>query len=428
MNGNDQASHIDRELAQHIVRRMGETGQPPERGALKVNVGTDTILEALRREYLEPIRATGSNSTFKLVQGPFGGGKSHFLYCFREIAWKEGFATSVVGVSPRECPFYDMRRVYQRVAQTIELPPDHELTEPDPGIDVVLRSVIEARRSQAGEGELVDWLRGEARSARIESHAWRKAAFSFMEAVLLRRQEQADLLGDWLRGSDVRANEVAPFGIRETLEDSNAFRWLRSLVQFLRVIEIPGVVLMFDELDRALSLPRRNRREIGDNLRQLIDSCGQSILPGAVMLYAVPPEFMTHLVPEYPALEQRLRGPTTFTPVAPTAPVIDLDRLPLGPVELLRAIGEKLLDLYRVAYPEASFDARLQKKHLSALAQLIGENQLEIGSRRVFVRAAITLLAEQHRGGQRELTPEELQRYAGSAASEAPPLEGEEVF
>lgn len=428
MNGVNETGGIDRLLAQRIVRRMGETGQPPERGALEVNVGTDMILEALRREYLEPIRAAGLNSTFKLVQGPFGGGKSHFLCCFREMAWQEGFSTSLVGVSPRECPFYDMKRVYQRVAQTIELPPEDELAEPDPGIDVLLRLVVETRRTQAQEGELLDWLRSEARNARIESHAWRRAAFSYMEAVLLGQRDRADLLSDWLRGGDVKPQEVAPFGIRESLDETNAFRWLRSLVQFLRVIDLPGVVLMFDELDRALSLPRRHRREIGDNLRQLIDSCGQSILPGAVMLYAVPPEFMTQLVPEYPALEQRLRGPTTFTPIAPTAPVIDLDRLPLGPVELLQAIGEKLFDLYRVAHPEADLDPSFQKKHIAALARSIGEQQLEIGSRRVFVRAAVNLLTEQHRGGQKELLPEELDRYAGAAAQELPALEGEEVF
>jgi hypothetical protein len=79
-----------RRLARHILMRLGETGQPPERGALEINVGTDHHLEALRREYLVPMRESGLNSTFKLVQAPFGGGKTQFLHCLREVAWQEG--------------------------------------------------------------------------------------------------------------------------------------------------------------------------------------------------------------------------------------------------------------------------------------------------------------------------------------------------
>ena len=73
-------------LAGQILRRMGETGQQPERGALKVNVGTQEFLDVIRDEYLVPIRDARANSTFKLVQAPFGGGKTHFLHCLREMA------------------------------------------------------------------------------------------------------------------------------------------------------------------------------------------------------------------------------------------------------------------------------------------------------------------------------------------------------
>ena len=49
-------------LALRIVQRMGETGQPPERGALFVNVGTEEQLEVLRTRYLAEIRETGRNA------------------------------------------------------------------------------------------------------------------------------------------------------------------------------------------------------------------------------------------------------------------------------------------------------------------------------------------------------------------------------
>lgn len=421
---------IEQALAQRIISRMGETGQPPERGALHVNVGTGQLLEALRREYLELIRQSGFNSTFKLVQGPFGAGKSHFLACFRELAWQAGFATSLVGVSPKECPFFEMSKVYREVAQRLELPPENELTEPDRGIDTVLRQILEKRQQEVDTDELRDWLRSESRSARVESHAWRKAAFSYMECLLLRRYDQADLLAQWLRGERVALSEVAPLGVREELEESTAFRWLRSMVQFLRAVDVPGVVLMFDELDRVMSIGRRHRKAVGDNLRQLIDACGQSTLPAVVMLYAVPPEFMEHIAAEYPALQQRLRSTPKFSPNVPTAPIIDLDLLPLDPLELFRQIGDRLIGIYSVAYPQAGLDRKLQRKNVAALARLMASEQLETGQRRQFVRAVVALLAEQHRSGQRELDEGDLRTFAGAAQveSELQSLEGEEEF
>ncbi len=429
MNGqNGQSVQIHRELAQRIIHRMGETGQPPERGALYVNVGTGDLLETLRVEYLRLIRESGFNSTFKLVQGPFGAGKSHFLSCFREIAWQEGFATSWIGVSPKECPFFEMDKVYREVAQKIELPPENELVEPDRGIDTVLRQIVERRQQETDPEELLHWLRNESFQARVESHAWRKAAFLYMEFLLVRRFEQAELLAQWLRGDKVPVSEVARFGVREELDESSAFRWLRSLVQFLRVVDVPGIVLMFDEMDRVMSVSRRHRKAVGDNLRQLIDACGQSTLPAAVMMYAAPPEFVEQIVPEYPALQQRLRVSVKFSANLPTAPIIDLDHLPLEPVALFRAIGDRLIEIYAAAYPEAALDLALQRKNMAALATLMGPEQLEASHRRLFVRAAVSLLVEQHHNRQRELDDEELRTLAGSAQAASPKLEGEEVF
>ena len=137
--------------ARHIVQRMGETGQPPERGALAVNVGTDEYLEVLRTEYLVPIAQTGRNSSFKLVQAPFGGGKTQFLHCLREVGWELGFPSALVGVSPKECPFDDPVKIYSEVSRKLELPPGGPDEEPAPGIDITVRQIAPQRLEAFGE-------------------------------------------------------------------------------------------------------------------------------------------------------------------------------------------------------------------------------------------------------------------------------------
>jgi len=373
---------------------MGETGQPPERGSLHVNVGTDETLDLLRSEYLEPIRETGRNSSFKLVQAPFGGGKTHFLHTLREIGWQERFATSLVGISPQECPFDDSVSIYRAVARNLELPPEEEEEEPEPGVDVVLRTLVLQRAEQYGEKTVREWLRREFARARVDSRAMRRAAELYMLAVLDLDDDREDITAAFLLGEDVHKNDLYPLRIREQLEGKTAFAFLRSLVQILRALEIPGLILLFDELDRVMSLTVKRRKAIGDNLRQMIDHCGQATLPALLWVYAVPPEFMTTIVPEYPALEQRLRGATEFSRRSPLEPVIDLDHLPLEPEELFRRIGARLMELFELAH-DYSFDAEIQEHNLGLLARVMAEEALESGSRRTFVKRAIHVLHEQ---------------------------------
>lgn len=414
-------------VARHIVQRMGETGQPPERNALAVNVGTDEYLEVLRTEYLEPIRQYGRNSSFKLVQAPFGGGKTQFLHCLREVAWDMGFVTALVGVSPKECPFDDLVKIYAEVARKIELPPGGSEEESQPGVEVVLRQTVEERAEGYGEAAVREWLHEEIGRSRVESLAFRRAVVLFMESVLDKNYDREELLGAYLRGERMNSSELSDLRIREVVDDSNAFRFLRSLVQVLRALDLPGVVLLFDEMDRVMSLTVRRKKAIGDNLRQMIDHCGQSTLPSLLWTYAVPPEFMTTVVPEYPALEQRLKGAARFSKVSVLQPIIDLDHVPLQPSELFERIGWRLLELYQLGYGY-TFETDIQRDNVRALAVELGENQLESGTRRTFVKSVVHLLGQQHRQEEKRLGELEIRAVASRSAEEVPALEGEEVF
>ncbi len=381
-------------MARAIIHRMGETGQPPERGALHVNVGTDDVLRVLSNEYLVPMKESGRNSSFKLVQATFGGGKTHFLHCLREVGWSEGFASSLVSVSPQECPFDDTVRVYQAVARELELPPGSLESDPERGFDSVLRRLTEERVERYGAEAFRDWLQTEFRRANIESHALRRAALLFMEAILDRDPDQEELMADFLLGAAVSKKELSPFRIREELESRTAFRFLRSLVQCLRALEVPGVLLLFDEMDRVMSLTVKRRKSIGDNLRQMIDHCGQALLPSLLWVYAVPPEFMTTVVPEYPALEQRLRGAAILSNTSVLAPLIDLEKLELSEVQLFEAIGMRLFDLFEPG-GFGKMDRELQRANVHELAQYMADTTLESGARRTFVKRAVQLLRHQ---------------------------------
>lgn len=398
-------------IARQILHRVGEIGQPPEVGIEYLNVGNDSLLGVLDREYLEPIAELGRGSSFKLVQAYFGGGKTHFLTCVRQRAWNRGLCAAMVGLSPDECPFDDALRIYGAVARELAWPPEDPTVLPARGVEQALRTALEERRAELGDEGVRDWIRTGLRRHPVDAPSYRAAVVALLTAILDDDIEREELAAAWLRGEAVAPHEVRHLGIREPIGRENGFRMLRSLCQVLQGLGSPGLLLCFDELDRNLSLPPRRRRAVADNLRQLIDLCGREALPGLFCLYAVPPEFMRHVVTEYPALQQRLEGPSALSERSPQAAVIDLERLDLPADELLGRIGLRLLALYETAHG-VRFDPDLQERNLRRLADEVLAGSFEVAHRRAFVKAAVDLLHRQA-AAQNEVSQEELRRLAG---------------
>jgi len=320
----------------------------------------------------------------------------------------------VVGLSPDECPFDDPIRIYRAIAGELSWPPRDPLVAPARGIETALRTALDERIESAGEAEVRHWVDTDLRRTTVDSPSFRSAVVGFFRALLDGNAVQEDLLGAYLRGEEMTLTDMRPSGVRELLSRESGFRFLRSLCQTVQAIGAPGLLLCFDELDRNLSLPPRRRRAVADNLRQLIDLCGREALPGLLCLYAVPPEFMRNVVVEYPALQQRLEGPSGLSERSPQAALIDLEKLDLPPIELLSAIGERLLVIFETARAKG-LDSKLQTENLRVLAQEILAGSFEVAHRRAYVKAAVDLLHQQA-VEEHPVSPDDLTRLAGGGA------------
>jgi len=404
MNGKaEPVSELTEGLARHILQRLGESGQPPDQGISVLNVGNETYLKVLDAEYLSRLANEPLASSFKLVQGYYGGGKTHFLYCVRERAWHRGFLTALVNLSPRECPYDDPVKVYAAVATNLSSPPLSEGAEPTQGLPDILRDLAEDRREQLSDKAVRQWIGRTASRVSAESHSYRRAASMFLSACLDEDWDRQALLEAWLRGEPVPLKETRPLGIYEAIEPATGFKMLRSLTQVISGYGLPGVVLLFDEVDRNLSLGSRKMHAVGDNLRQVIDLCGQARLPSTLFLYAVPPEFLRNVVPEYPALDQRLKSPVSLSERSPQAAVIDLEKLDLGPVELLEAIGARIEQIFCRATGWAA-DGDLQARSRATLAKTMSAYTFEISHRRLFVKTYVDFLYGQQADGEQVLS------------------------
>ncbi len=381
---------MEKELARAIINKLGSTGTPPEFGIEAFTVGLDRLLKVVEEEYLNGILKFNLSS-FKLITGNYGGGKTHFLYSVRNLAFRHNYCVAYVSLSPTECPFDKLELVYRAVVLNLTAPQETAriATLADKGIESVLRYwAADWRRKEDNPERLAEYL---LQLPMTDSTSFFNAVKGAFTALLAEDIEGFGEAVQWLKGEEISREARARFKISERIDKSTAFRMLRSLIQWVHAIGFRGLVLLFDEAERGMSISSsRDKRRALDNLRQLVDECGNSRLPGAMFFYAVPDEnlLLEGSGPVYEALKQRLRS--AFSETNPVGVRINLEELGMEPVEFLMELGRRLVALFQTAYDATLPEA---ERSLRVLAETAVQGfVLDVSYRRLFVVAVVDFL------------------------------------
>ncbi len=371
-------NRIDQTLARLMINKLGGSGLPPDFGIEYYSVGLEPYLKVFEDDYFN-FPGRQSISTFKLVVGNYGGGKTHFLFSIRSLAWKYNYATSYVSLNATECPFDKLELVYKRIASTISPP----LTEKDIlnpyeiGVEAFLRRWY---NQVSADRNFISLVKG------LESISYANCIKGALSNLTGEDEDGFLSLVQWLKGEEIPRELKLRYRISERIDRTSAFRMLRSLIQFINTIGYNGVLFLFDEAERGMSISSaRDKRRALDNLRQIIDECGNSRLPGAMFFYAIPDE---NLLLEgtggvYEALKQRLRS--SFTRINPVGVKIDLERIEIEPMDFLLKLGERLAVVYQSAY-DVELEHNILMKSIKNMATAALEMQmLDISYRRIFV-------------------------------------------
>jgi hypothetical protein len=404
--------NISRPLARKIIETLGSFGTPPTDGIQHFNVGNQSLLDALDEFYLSSYLQDGG-AAYKMVVGDYGAGKSHFLYCLRDIAWQRNFAVAKVDLSPTETPYNDQKLVYQAVANNIIWHEAAEGVSDESGLMRFLEGTLERitgseisldTLSNPIYRGLVDTLE----MATVDSPAYQTAVIATFDALIRQQDERLDSLSRWLMGektSPADTKILREVGVTGKIFRTNAFRMLRSLCQMIRALSYSGLILLFDEVDRMASVGGKAEKLATDTLREVIDRTRED-LPGAMFVYAVPPQFINDIVPKYPALQQRVRAPGRFSRINHFSPIISLDHLDLNEDDLMMAIADKLIPIYEIAF-DAQLDHKTQRANAVILANVARDTYLDVSHRRLFVKCFVTELSRQQYGEEHLITEAE---------------------
>mgnify|MGYP001114186952 CR=1 FL=1 len=386
---------LDAKIARRIIDTVGANGIPPEYGFQFFTVGLDPYLSVIEDEYLSSYIRQGG-SAFKMVVGVYGGGKTHFLYSVRDLAWKNNFVVSYVSLSPGESPFHRLELVYRAIVKGLAAPltPDELLSGYEQGIVTFLRSWFSTKYQEFSDkglsgDELRQALLNHAAGLQgIESISFAKAVKSAFCALLDKQEDKFVNICQWLSGEGYDRRTHGRYDILQRIDRTTAFPMIRSLTQWIREIGYSGLVILLDEAERLPSLSTKQREQHLNNLREVIDECSHTNFQGVMIFYAVPDEnFLEGRAQIYEALKQRLA--TVFDTVNPTGVKIELEKLSTEPIVFLEEVGDKLKQIYEVAYSH-SFDRDASEETIRTIAKAAYEQRFgDIGYKRLFVQKAI---------------------------------------
>lgn len=389
---------LSKDVARSIIEVVGGSGNPPEYGFQFFTAGVDEYLAPIENEYLSSFIKDGGRS-FKMIVGTYGGGKTHFLYCVRELAWKQNFAVSYVRLSPTETPFHKLESVYQSIVSNLTYPmtPEELLSGYERGIESFIKVWYARKTTEVQSKEIMgDRLKEELNSyissiPNFESISFTNAVREAFRCLLDRRDTDFSKIAQWLKaeGFDSRKVDGHPkFGILQKIDKSTAFSMIRSLVRWVREAGYSGLVVLFDEAELVPSMSGKQKDLLLSNLRELVDECGHGTLANSMFFYAVPDEnFLQGKTQIYEALRQRVS--TVFETLNPVGVKIYLEKLSRKPEEILREIGGKLGGIFEVAYA-TKFNADVLKESIGNIADAAyAERFGDIGYKRLFVQAVV---------------------------------------
>ena len=404
-------SSLDRRTARRIIEQIGSAGQPPSYGVEFFSAGIEDYLSAIHEEYLSDYIQDGGAS-FKMVVGVYGGGKTHFLYSVRDLAWQQNFAVSYVSLkSSGECPFHKLELVYKAIINGLvpPLPPEELSDGYEPGISAFLQAWYSKKLSEyqgqnLTEQEIRQSILAECKDLETSSDSFSNAIRKALEAYSRDDLDTFRSICQWLKGEGFDRRHHAKQGILQRIDKSTAFHMIRSLGQTVRHLGYSGLVVLLDEAERVPSLSSRDREQHLSNLREVIDECSQSTFQGMMLFYAVPDaNFLEGKTMVYEALKQRVS--TTFTTLNPMGVMIELENSIPDPIPFLEKVGGKLQFVYETAYPD-SLDADSCRQLISEFAEWAYEQRFQDeGYKRLFVQKLITGFGYLHRQGQM-LSPE----------------------
>lgn len=291
-------------------------GVVPRSGQHLIQVGRKREVETLVGDI---DRIADGGSSFRLVIGEYGAGKTFFLNLIRAIAMERKLVVASADLNPDRrlhASGGQARSLYTELMRNLAT-----RTKPEGG---ALAGVVEKFISNAAvEAKAASQTTEQVLRAKLDQLTELVNGYDFADVIAAYCRgfdEGSDQLKSdavrWLRGEfATRTDARAALGVRTIVDDASVYDQLKLMARFVRLAGYSGLLVSLDELVNLYKLANAQARN--SNYEQLLRMLNDSLQGTAVGLGFVlggTPEFLLDTrrgVYSYSALQSRL-GQNTF--------------------------------------------------------------------------------------------------------------------
>lgn len=370
---------MPRESIVRALVGLAQTGTPGPDGAQVLDVGTSEFMEYLEDEVLVELVAAGG-ATCRFFEGAYGAGKTHLLSLVQARAVKRGMCVVRVDLS-HALSLEDWHAITTFVLEKLELVVAGRRV-------VSLPRILEALAAD-----------GRARATRLAATPLPHRGVARAMFLIASRQAEApaarEVLAAYLTGEPVtqqRFREAGISGVRGALSRRSAELVMRTVLNGLRALGVPGTVLLFDEAEHAFQVtrgvPSQRLRTAANLMRRFIDACATGGLTGVLAVFAVLPGFVHNCALAYDALGQRLDSGDGAA-AAWRSPVLEVDDLSSTPTH--EDFVEAAVDRFVTLLEAAGADGQQARPAFEAQGRFALEQHAGSGYRRDLIKRLATV-------------------------------------
>ncbi len=378
----------DPDLIREGLEKVAEHGIPGPGIASVLDVGTEAFLRYFEEEILDNLIRYGG-STCRFFDGVYGSGKTHLLQLLYELALRRGMVVVRTELS-HALRLEQWQLVTLYILQNMETQINEQLVR-------TLPNILETLRDN-GFADSASLKKANLPHAGFQATIL-KVVTGSLEGVARERLRRY-LLGERIGAGELR--NVGIRGVKNPLSQRNAEQALKTVLNGLFYLGLPGTLLLFDETEKSFSssrsVPSRKVQISANLIRRFIDSCTTGGLLGTVAVFAVLPGFLENCARIYPALGQRIqisyrdtKKPAWRWPTLPIYAVSSVSQ----PEDFLDAVIKRLEAI--VLYYGGDVEG-LRSRMKSEGQRILNENA-GMGFRRDLMKALATLALERMRGG-----------------------------
>jgi hypothetical protein len=286
-------------------------GVVPRIGQHLIQVGRANEIKALMTD-IE--RITQGGSTFRLIIGEYGAGKTFFLNLIRSIALEKKLVTVHADLNPDRrlhAAGGQARSLYAELTRNMAT-----RTKPEGGaLAAILEKFIAGARTTAEASgltiEQVVGLKTAQLTEMVNGYDFADVIVAYWRGLEEGNEQLKSDAVRWLRGEfATRTDARAALGVRTIVDDASVYDQLKLLARFVRLAGYSGLLICLDELVNLYKLANTQARMANyEQILRILNDSLQGSAEGLGFLLGGTPEFLLDTrrgLYSYTALQSRL--------------------------------------------------------------------------------------------------------------------------